>query len=109
MKEIPVKPDDLVGRAVLTELVDQSSGEVLLEKNQRLTLPVLEKILNSGIESFKVIYLDNPASSPVILDTLDSERTGSREEAWVEIYKRSATRGNAISGISQAYCLRICF
>ena len=88
VKEIPVKPDDLVGRAVLTELVDQSSKEVILEKNQRLTLPVLEKIVGSGIGNFKVIYLDNPATSPVILDTLDSERTGSREEAWVEIYKR---------------------
>jgi DNA-directed RNA polymerase subunit beta len=88
VKEIPVKPDDLVGRAVLTELVDQASGEVILEKNQRLNLPVLEKILSSGIGNFKVIYLDNPATSPVILDTLDSERTGSREEAWVEIYKR---------------------
>ena len=88
VKEIPVKPDDLVGRAVLTELVDQRSKEAILEKNQRLTLPVLEKIVGSGIGNFKVIYLDNPATSPVILDTLDSERTGSREEAWVEIYKR---------------------
>ena len=88
VKEIPVKPDDLVGRAVLTELVDQASKEVILEKNQRLTLPVLEKIVGSGIGNFKVIYLDNPSTSPVILDTLDSERTGSREEAWVEIYKR---------------------
>ena len=45
VKEIPVKPDDLVGRAVLTELVDQRSKEAILEKNQRLTLPVLEKIV----------------------------------------------------------------
>ncbi len=88
VKEIPVKPEDLVGRAVLTELVDQASKEMILEKNQRLTLPALEKIVGSGIGNFKVIYLDNPATSPVILDTLDSERTGSREEAWVEIYKR---------------------
>ena len=88
VKEISVKPDDLVGRAVLTELMDQSSREVILEKNQRLTLPVLEKIVGSRIGNFKVIYLDNPLTSPVILDTLDSERTGSREEAWVEIYKR---------------------
>jgi DNA-directed RNA polymerase subunit beta len=88
VKEISVKPDDLVGRAVLTELVGQTSREVILEKNQRLNLPVIEKILGSGIGNFKVIYLDNPLTSPVILDTLDSERTGSREEAWVEIYKR---------------------
>ena len=88
IKEIPIKSEDLVGRAVLTELVDQESQEVLLEKNQRLTSPVLEMILGGRVESFKVIYLDSPTTSPVILDTIEAERTNSKEEAWVEIYKR---------------------
>ena len=87
VKEIPVKPDDLVGRAVLTEIVDPASKEVILEKNQRLTAQILEKISESDSQSFKVIYLGGLAS-PVILDTLEAERTNSREEAWVEIYKR---------------------
>ncbi len=88
IKEIPIKTEDLVGRAVLTELIDPESNEVLVEKNQRLTAPVLEKILEGGVESFKVIYLDSPTTSAVILDTLEAERTSSKEEAWVEIYKR---------------------
>ncbi|MDT3777608.1 DNA-directed RNA polymerase subunit beta [Nitrospira sp. MA-1] len=88
IKEIPIKQEDLVGRAVLTELVDPGTQEVILEKNQRLTAPVLERILESGVEGFKVIYLDSPTTSPVILDTLEAERTNSKEEAWVEIYKR---------------------
>jgi DNA-directed RNA polymerase subunit beta len=88
IKEIPIKSEDLVGRAVLTELVDLESQEVLLEKNQRLTSPVLETILGGRVESFKVIYLDSPTTSPVILDTIEAERTNSKEEAWVEIYKR---------------------
>ena len=88
IKEIPIKSEDLVGRAVLTELVDLESQEVLLEKNQRLTSPVLETILGGRFESFKVIYLDSPTTSPVILDTIEAERTHSKEEAWVEIYKR---------------------
>ncbi|MCA9471720.1 MAG: DNA-directed RNA polymerase subunit beta [Nitrospirales bacterium] len=87
VKEIPVKPDDLVGRAVLTEIVDPASEEVILEKNQRLTVQILEKIIENDSLSFKVIYLGGLAS-PVILDTLEAERTNSREEAWVEIYKR---------------------
>jgi DNA-directed RNA polymerase subunit beta len=88
IKEIPIRSEDLVGRAVLTELVDPESQEVLLEKNQRLTAPVLERILEGRMENFKVIYLDSPTTSPVILDTLEAERTNSKEEAWVEIYKR---------------------
>ncbi len=88
IKEIPIKSEDLVGRAVLTELVDLESQEVLLEKNQRLTSPVLETILGGRVESFKVIYLDSTTTNPVILDTIEAERTNSKEEAWVEIYKR---------------------
>lgn len=88
IKEIPIKKEDLLGRAVLTELVDPGTQEVLLEKNQRLTAPVIERILESRVENFKVIYLDSPTTSPVILDTLEAERTNSKEEAWVEIYKR---------------------
>ena len=87
-RKIPIKSEDLVGRAVLTELVDPETQEVLLEKNQRLTAPVLERILEGRMESFKVIYLDSPTTSPVILDTLEAERTNSKEESWVEIYKR---------------------
>ena len=88
VKEIPVKPEELVGRAVLTEIMDSEKGEVLVEKNQRLTLPMLERLLELKPSSFKVIYLDNVAATPIILDTLEAERTTSQKEAWVEIYKR---------------------
>ncbi len=88
VKEIPVNPAELVGRAVLTELVDPATKEKILDKNQRLTQAALEKILASDVESFKVIYLDSTTATPVILDTLEMERTGSKEEAMVEIYKR---------------------
>ncbi len=88
VKEIPVIAAELVGRAVLTELVDPVTKEKILDKNQRLTPVVVEKILGSHVESFKVIYLDTATATPVILDTLEMERTGSKEEAMVEIYKR---------------------
>jgi DNA-directed RNA polymerase subunit beta len=88
VKEIPVAPTELVGRAVLTDLLDPSTKDKLVEKNQRFTQPMLEKILESPVETFKVIYLEATTATPVILDTLDMERTGSREEAMVEIYKR---------------------
>ena len=88
IKEIPVTPHELVGRAVLTELADSGKKEKLAERNQRLTADIIEKILDSDIEEFKVIYLDSGTATPVILDTLEMERTGSKEEAMVEIYRR---------------------
>ena len=88
IKEIPIAPAELAGRAVLSEIVDPRTKEKLAEKNQRLTAEILEKVVESQAESFKVIYLDQATATPVILDTLDMERTNSKEEAMVEIYKR---------------------
>ncbi len=87
VKEIPVAPSELVGRAVLSEVVDAKKNK-LVEKNQRLTAEMIEKILESEIEEFKVIFFDGATSTPVILDTLEMERTVSKEEAMVEIYRR---------------------
>ena len=88
IKEIEVKPEDLVGRTVLVDLVEGTSKEKLLEKSHKLTADVLKKVLASKIESFKVVYLDSTTTSSVIEDTLESEKTTSKEEAMVEIYKR---------------------
>jgi DNA-directed RNA polymerase subunit beta len=88
IKEIEVNPQDLVGRTVLVDLVEGSSKDKILEKNHKLTLEVLNKVLASKIESFKVVYLDSTATPSVIEDTLDMEKTISKEEAMVEIYKR---------------------
>ncbi|HEY7534155.1 MAG TPA: DNA-directed RNA polymerase subunit beta, partial [Nitrospiraceae bacterium] len=87
VKEIPVTPAELAGRAVLTELVDSKKHKIA-EKNQRLTPEIVEKLAESDIEDFKVIYLDTATATPVILDTLEMERTVSKEEAMVEIYRR---------------------
>jgi len=78
IKEIEVVPDSLVGRTVLVDL----------EKNQRLTEEVLEKVIHGKIDSFKVVYWDQTSTPSVIEDTLESEKTTSKEEAMVEIYKR---------------------
>ncbi len=88
IKEIEVRPDDLVGRTILVDLAEGSSKEKILEKNHKLTGDVLKKVLASKIESFKVIYLDSTTTPSVIEDTLETEKTTSKEEAMVEIYKR---------------------
>src|SRR5438034_5916679 len=87
-KEIEVKPESIIGRTILVDLVDPASKTTFLEKNQRLTKEVLAKVAESKLDSFKVVYWDNLTVPSVIEDTLESEKTNSKEEAMVEIYKR---------------------
>src|SRR5438876_2117192 len=88
IKEIEVNPEDLVGRTVLVDLVDGGAQEKILEKNHKLSAEVLKKVLASKIDVFKVVFHDGMATTSVIEDTPESEKTVSKEEAMVEIYKR---------------------
>src|SRR3989442_853378 len=88
IKEIEVNHEDLVGRTVLVDLMDIATKEKILEKNHKLTAEVLKKVLASKIDSFKVVFYDSATTASVIEDTLESEKTTSKEEAMVEIYKR---------------------
>src|SRR5881396_3798689 len=88
IKEIEVNPEDLVGHTVLVDLVDSAIKEKILEKNHKLTAEVLKKVLASKIDVFKVVFHDGTTTASVIEDTLESEKTTSKEEAMVEIYKR---------------------
>jgi DNA-directed RNA polymerase subunit beta len=88
IKESEVNPEDLVGHTVLVDLVDSATKEKILEKNHKLTAEVLKKVLASKIDVFKVVFHNSTTTASVIEDTLESEKTTSKEEAMVEIYKR---------------------
>ena len=88
IKEIPMTKGELVGRAVLNDVVDPNTGEVLVERNHELTEEIINKILHSGVEKFTLLFIDNIQVLPVIRDTLAIEKVASKEEAIVEIYKR---------------------
>ena len=66
----------------------ENNREKILDKNHKLTAEVLKKVLASKIDSFKVVFHDSATTASVIEDTLESEKTTSKEEAMVEIYKR---------------------
>ena len=91
-KEIEVKPESIIGRTILVDLVDPASKTTLLEKNQRLTKEVLAKVAESKLDSFKVVYWDNLTIPSVIEDTLESEKTNSKERPWSRSSERRARR-----------------
>ena len=88
IKEIPVPNEELIGRLTAGDLADSKTREVLLARNKEITEDVLQKLLRSHLESFKIIYIDPISITPVMRDTLSMEEVGSKEEAMVEIYKR---------------------
>ncbi|MFQ5543483.1 MAG: DNA-directed RNA polymerase subunit beta [Nitrospiria bacterium] len=88
IEEILYPAEELSGKAVLNDIIDFQTGEVLLERNEELTDEIIAEILSRDIHEIKVIYFDNIQVFPVIRDTLALEKIASPEEAIVEIYRR---------------------
>ncbi|MFQ5579928.1 MAG: DNA-directed RNA polymerase subunit beta [Nitrospiria bacterium] len=88
IKEILYPKEELVGKAVLDDVVDPETGEILVERNQELTEEIVSKICEADINEIRVLFIDNITILPAIRDTLALEKVSSPEEAMVEVYRR---------------------
>jgi DNA-directed RNA polymerase subunit beta len=90
---IPIGLDDLirddgVKRVASEDLVDEQTGEVILECNEVLSEDRLEELKKRGILEFPLLYLDPVTTGSAIHDTLQADKTMTREEAIIDIYRR---------------------
>ncbi len=83
---IPVEREDVVGKVVAHDVVDPETGEVLAETNDELTQEKFEQLKARGITDFGLLYIEGVG--PYLRDTLLSDKTGTAEEAIIEIYRR---------------------
>jgi DNA-directed RNA polymerase subunit beta len=86
--EVPISLDELRGRVSAHDVVDPSTGEVLLQTNDELSDEIVEKLKTVGVKKIEVLYAeDQPGGGPLRL-TLAQDKLGTPEEAVIEIYKR---------------------
>ncbi len=80
---------DAVKRVAPIDIVDETTGEVIIECNEDLTQAHLDELRNRGIEEFPMLYLDPLTSGTSMRDTLLADgKTQTREDAIIEIYRR---------------------
>jgi len=93
IEEIQVSLEDLirtdaVKRVAPIDIVDESTGEVILECNEELTEAHLEDLKSRGINEFPLLYLDPISTGTAVRDTLLADKTFTQEEAIIDIYRR---------------------
>ncbi len=85
---IVVPEEEVVGKISSVDIVDESTGEVLVECNEEVTAAKLEELAARGINTFKILFIDNLFVGPFLRETLLQDKVNSPEEAKVEIYRR---------------------
>lgn len=88
IKAVPVTFDSIIGRYASSDVIDPATGEVLLECNEEVTADKFDEIKAKGVESLRLLFIDNLHITSSFRDTLLMDKINTNDEALIEIYRR---------------------
>ncbi|MCZ6659648.1 MAG: DNA-directed RNA polymerase subunit beta [Gammaproteobacteria bacterium] len=87
LKRLNVPREYLIDRVTSKDVVDKSTGEIVLPCNSIITDEALDQLLEVGVSTIETIYTNDLDCGPYISDTLRIDPTSNKLEALVEIYR----------------------
>ncbi|MBB6094045.1 DNA-directed RNA polymerase subunit beta [Povalibacter uvarum] len=87
VSRLEVPKEYLTGKVLAHDVFNTETGEILAKANEILTVAVVDKLVEAGINSVRVLYVNDLDRGPYISDTLRIDPTRTRLEALVEIYR----------------------
>src|ERR1700748_1194418 len=88
IKKVEIEPAELDGARTAADVVDTTTGEILLEANHELTADKLHKIMESGVTKVEVFFPERDDVGNIITNTLRRDSARKPEEALIEIYRK---------------------
>jgi DNA-directed RNA polymerase subunit beta len=85
---LPLDIEALSGKVSAHDVIDNDTGEVLLECNEEVSEEKIETLREAGIESFEVLFIDGLNVGSYLRDTLIADKVRTQEDAILEIYRR---------------------
>ncbi|MFN0062320.1 MAG: DNA-directed RNA polymerase subunit beta [Myxococcaceae bacterium] len=89
MKTLPIDADELWTKVSAYDVVDDATGEVIVECNEEVSQEKIDELLKRGIKEFKVLFIDNLNVGPYLRETLLMDKIENPEHALMEIYRRA--------------------
>ncbi len=87
LKHLVIPNEFMIGKVLAKDIVDKSSGEIVLEANTEITEEILEQLIESGAKEFSTLFTNDLDRGSFISDTLRIDASRSRLDALVEIYR----------------------
>ncbi|MFA6094121.1 MAG: DNA-directed RNA polymerase subunit beta [Elusimicrobiota bacterium] len=101
--------DQILRRICAEDVVDRSTGEVLLETRHPVTHEAIKRMLEKGISKIKVIAGNPEKDNPTIWETLRKDPYKSAKEAQQEIYKKLRGQEFIVPGQAEQYLDNLLF
>jgi DNA-directed RNA polymerase subunit beta len=88
VSQVEIEPSELDGAMAAADVVDTSTGDLLLEANHEITREKLAQILESGVTSLEIFLPERDDVGNIISNTLRRDTVHKPEEALIEIYRK---------------------
>jgi DNA-directed RNA polymerase subunit beta len=88
LKEIEISLDELVGRVLARPIIEEDTGEIIIDSNVELEKDHILKIKHLGVETLHVIFFDGLTVGPFLRNTLLVDKVSSRDEALMRIFQQ---------------------
>ena len=88
LEQVEVATADLEGAFVAADVVDMSTGEVLVDANRELTAAAVSRFVEAGISGFEVFFPERDDAGTVVSATLKKDPVKTRNDALLEIYRK---------------------
>ncbi|HEY3778361.1 MAG TPA: DNA-directed RNA polymerase subunit beta [Rhizomicrobium sp.] len=87
IKSVHLSEEDLIGRYSALDMVNVETGEIYVEAGDELTAANLAQLEEAGFNEIDVINVDGITTGAYIRNTMAADKTHSREQALIEIYR----------------------
>ncbi len=86
-KDLLVRDEDLFGRYIADELVNEKTGEIFAEAGDEIDEKVLATLKEAGYAKLNLLDIDHINTGAYIRNTLKADKVDSYEQALIEIYR----------------------
>jgi DNA-directed RNA polymerase subunit beta len=87
LKSVAMPDDELVGRYSGLDMVNYETGEIYVEAGDELTLDNIAVLRDAGFQEIVTINVDHINIGSYIRNTMNMDKSHSREQALIEIYR----------------------
>ena len=88
VEAIEISDAELEGAFAAADIINASTGEVILEANEEVTPRVISMAQENKIDHIEVFFPERDEAGQIISATLKKDQIHTHEEALIEIYRR---------------------
>ena len=109
IKKIQITFEDVVDRFFAFTVKDSEKDIPIVQAGGQVDEEALERLTDAGINEFELLVIDGVTASESMLKTLLADKTESKLEALIEIYRRLRPGNPATQEVVQAFVDKLFF